>query len=112
MNPDLTIVCDVDDTLCFTVERDYANSTPNLPVIAKLQEAHQKGYRIVLHTARGQGRSQGLIASVAGEVILEIESLCYRFSIPYDQIVVGKEWAKWYVDDRALRPDEFTKVEL
>jgi capsule biosynthesis phosphatase len=83
---DRTLCVDIDDTLCFTTDHDYARSTPNEPVIAKLREAHAKGWRIVLHTARGMGRSGGNIATVTDQVLAEIEALCVRHTIPYDAI--------------------------
>ena len=45
-------------------------------------------------------------------VLAEIRSLCERLDIPYDEIAIGKPWARWYVDDRALRPEEFSELEL
>lgn len=109
---DRTLCIDVDDTLCFTVGNDYVNSTPNDAVIAKVREAKAKGWRIILHTARGMGRSDGRIETVADAVLGEIRSLCERHGIPYDEIAIGKPWARWYVDDRALRPEEFTELGL
>ena len=112
MSPDKVLCVDVDDTICSTVNRDYPNSKPIEPVIEKLREAKAKGYRIVLHTARGQGRSEGMWETVSDEVLAEIVAFCKRFAIPYDSIVLGKPWARWYIDDKALRPDEFLAVEL
>lgn len=112
MSPDKVLCVDVDDTICLTINRDYPNSKPIEPVIEKLREAKAKGYRIILHTARGQGRSEGMWETVSDEVLAEIVAFCKRFSIPYDSIVLGKPWARWYIDDKALRPDEFVAVEL
>lgn len=109
---DRTLCVDVDDTLCFTNDNDYTKSRPNNPVVAKVREAKAKGWWIVLHTARGMGRSDGHIETVADEVLTEVREFCKQYDIPYDEIVVGKPWARWYIDDRALRPDEFTELEL
>ena len=38
-----------------------------------------------------------------------------RHDIPYDEIHVGKPWCGsdgFYVDDRAIRPDEFVRLSL
>lgn len=107
-----TIVLDVDDTILTTKFRQYAQSKPIPPVIAKAREAHEKGWRIVLHTARGMGRSNGQIELVADEVIEEISSFCAKWNVPYDEIIVGKPWAALYVDDKAIRPDEFVALDL
>jgi capsule biosynthesis phosphatase len=37
-----------------------------------------------------------------------------RLAIPYDEIIVGKPWCGFegfYVDDKAVRPDEFATLE-
>jgi capsule biosynthesis phosphatase len=112
VSPDKIICVDVDDTICITENRDYANSKPITPMIEKLREARDKGYVIVLHTARGQGRSEGNWKSVEQEVRQEVETFCTKFDVPFDVIVLGKPWAQWYVDDKAVRPDEFISVQL
>ncbi len=72
----------------------------------KLKEA---GWFIYLHTARGMGRSGGDIGSVAEDVFSEIQTFCQKHNVPYDAIQIGKPWGKVYVDDRAMRPDEFAQ---
>ena len=109
----MKILCiDVDDTICFTENRDYTKSTPHQPVIDKIREAYDAGYEIILHTARGQGRSNNRIEAVASEVFQEIEDMCIRLNVPYDNIVLGKPLAIRYIDDKAMRPDEFLAMEL
>lgn len=112
MIPEKTIVCDVDHTILFTKNRDYDNSIPNHAVCNKLREAKDSGWRIVLYTARGMGRSGGNISLVAEEVKSEIIRFCEKFSVPFDELVVGKPWGRYYVDDKALRPDEFANLDL
>lgn len=103
---------DVDDTILTTENRNYAESVPKMDVIRKLREARDRGWYIILFTARGMGRSNGNIESVRWEVTQEIESFCSRFDVPYDQIMLGKPWAAMYVDDKGLRPDEFANIDL
>lgn len=112
MDPRKTIVCDVDHTILFTKDRDYDNSVPNEPVCAKLREAHEKGWTIILHTARGMGRSGGNILSVKDEVQKEIVDFCTKHMVPFDHLILGKPWARYYVDDKGIRPDEFADLEL
>ena len=107
-----TMVVDVDDTILTTENRDYANSKPIAGVVSKLREARLNGWTILLHTARGMGRSNGQIELVQEEVINEIASFCSKWGVPYDEIIVGKPWAAMYVDDKALRPDEFANLDL
>jgi capsule biosynthesis phosphatase len=107
-----TMVIDVDDTILVTKNRDYSRSMPKMDVVFKLREAREKGWYIILFTARGMGRSNGDIESVREEVTREIESFCSRFCVPYDELMLGKPWAAMYVDDKGLRPDEFARIDL
>ena len=106
-DPKKTIVVDVDDTILTTINRDYANSQPKIEVIVGLRALKEAGWRIVLHTARGQGRSGGNIESVREDVTREIEDFCQKYEVPCDELILGKVWAAYYIDDRALRPEEF-----
>jgi capsule biosynthesis phosphatase len=112
MNPKKTMVVDVDDTILTTENRDYQNSKPIEDVIEKLKEAKDKGWYIILHTARGQGRSNGNISLVKEEVFQEIEMFCHKYQVPYDELIIGKPWAAMYVDDKSLRPNEFAMINL
>ncbi len=102
-----TIVFDVDETVLTTVNRDYENSQPIMPVVEGMRALKAAGWYIILFTARGQGRSDGNIEAVREEVTREITSCCEKFDIPYDQLLLGKPFAAYYCDDKALRPEEF-----
>lgn len=106
-DPKKTIVFDVDDTILTTVNRDYENSQPKMEVIEGVREMKKAGWTIILNTARGMGRSNGNIESVRQEVIEEIEKFCTKYDVPYDSIQIGKPWAEYYVDDKALTPRQF-----
>jgi capsule biosynthesis phosphatase len=106
-DPKKTAVFDVDDTILVTKNRDYENSQPKMEVIEGMRALKDAGWVIYLHTARGMGRSNGDIGSVADEVFDEIETFCRKFNVPYDAIQIGKPWGWLYVDDKAMRPEEF-----
>lgn len=106
-DPKRTIVFDVDDTILTTQNRQYKYSQPKMEVIEGMRALKEAGWRIVLHTARGQGRSGGNIDSVREDVTREIEEFCEKFNVPYDELILGKVWAAYYVDDKAMRPEEF-----
>ena len=109
MTPTNVIVTDVDDTILFTENRDYANSRPNQPVIDGLRKLKESGWKIVLMSARGMGRSEGNIELVRVEVLAEIERFVEKYDVPCHEIVLAKPFANYYVDDKALRPEEFVE---
>lgn len=102
-----TIVFDLDDTLCTTENRDYSNSKPIEPVVSGLRKLKDAGWTVIIMTARGMGRSGGDIESVREDVMNEVESFLHKYEIPYDHIQIGKPFSHLYVDDKAIRPDEF-----
>lgn len=107
-DPTRTLVFDIDDTILVTENRDYDNSRPVEGVIEGMRALKKEGWRIVLHTARGQGRSDGDIEKVREAVTKEIEDFCEKHEVPYDELILGKVWAHLYVDDKAMRPEEFS----
>jgi capsule biosynthesis phosphatase len=102
-----TVVVDVDGTILTTEGRDYENSQPMKEVIKGLRVLKEHGWYIILHTARGMGRSNGDIEKVREQVTKEISSFCEKHDVPYDELILGKPWARVYIDDRAMRPEEF-----
>jgi len=32
-----------------------------------------------------------------------------KYNVPCDDIILGKPWASYYIDDKAIRPDEFVE---
>lgn len=110
-----TIVIDVDGTLCPIKPDDcrYEDLLPFPDMIAKLHEYRQLGFRIALYTSRNMRSHQGnvgVINAVTAPVLVE---WLRRWDIPFDELYFAKPWAGpggFYVDDRAVRPDEFLSL--
>lgn len=107
--PEKVIVFDVDDTILKTQGRDFYNSKPIPEMVEAMVKLKNKGWKIVLHTSRGMGRSQGSIELVRDDVLKEIKTCLSRHNIPYDELLLGKTWATAYVDDKAMTPEYFLK---
>lgn len=110
-----TLVVDIDGTLCDlkAAGQSYADLVPRADMIARLREYQQRGYRILLFTARNMkthNNNLGLINKHTAPLLLEWLS---RWDIPYDELLFGKPWPRnkgFYIDDRAIRPDEFLRL--
>ena len=106
------VVIDVDGTLCpvkGSGER-YEDLEPNRQVIERLREWQGMGYRIVLHTARNMRTHQGNLGLINKHTAPVLLAWLERWGVPFDELHFGKPWAGedgFYVDDRAVRPDEF-----
>ncbi|HEX7988078.1 MAG TPA: capsular biosynthesis protein [Duganella sp.] len=109
------LVVDIDGTLCDikTPAQTYAELTPRADMVAKLREYQARGYRILLYTSRNMkthNHNLGLINKHTAPVML---AWLAQWDIPYDEILFGKPWPRskgFYIDDRAIRPDEFLKL--
>lgn len=106
------IIIDLDHTLCYT-DRDYSNARPNQAVIDKLLDYRALGFEIVVHTSRNMRTYEGNVGKINVHTLPIILDWLHRHSVEFDEVVVGKPWCGhegFYVDDRALRPDEFARM--
>jgi capsule biosynthesis phosphatase len=108
-----TIVIDLDDTLTIAGVSDYADAPVREDVLAQLQCYRDKGFRITILTARNMRTHDGDIDKIKRLTLPVIIDWLDRNDVPYDDVVVGKPWCGndgFYVDDKAIRPDEFAKL--
>lgn len=109
------LVVDVDGTISHTIDSDYANATPDTTVIQRLQEYRDDGFEIVLATSRNMRTYGGSVGKINANTLPTLIAWLKQHSVPYDEIWTGKPWCGldgFYVDDKAIRPDEFTRMSL
>lgn len=108
------VVVDLDGTLALeSPTGDYADCPVNEPLLARLREWRAAGSRIVVHTARNMRTHEGRIGLINAHTLPAVVEWLDRHDVPYDEIHVGKPWPGprgFYVDDRAIRPDEFVSL--
>jgi capsule biosynthesis phosphatase len=108
------IVIDLDGTL--TIDdptRSYADRLPRLDVVERLREYKAMGWTICILTARNMRTYEGNVGKISVHTLPIIHTWLDQHQVPYDEILVGKPWCGpegFYVDDRALRPDEFARL--
>lgn len=103
------IIVDVDDTLCTVIDRDFINAIPHQEVINKVNEYYDKGYEIVISTARGQNSCK-TIEEMKNKYEKITREWLDKVGIKYHQLEIGyKQNADMYVDDKAINPDEFVR---
>ena len=106
---------DIDDTISRTESGNYASATVIAPMRRRLQEYRQNGFTIVLFTARNMRTYNGNTGLIIANTVPVLIDWLQRHEIEYDEIHVGKPWCGFdgfYVDDKAIRPDEFTSLSL
>lgn len=109
------IVMDIDGTLCKIKEKNqnYIDIEPKYEILNKLREYNKNGFYIILYTARQMRTYKANLGKINANTGKEMFEWLEKFDIPYDEIYFGKPWCGkdgFYVDDKAIRPDEFEKL--
>ena len=101
-----TIVVDVDDTISFTEDRKFDESKPNIEVINKINELYDKGWNIIIFTARG-AKSCKTIQERIDKYDKVTRDWLDKNNVHYTDVVFGKPNADFYVDDKNMSIDDF-----
>lgn len=112
MYNDITLIFDVDGTLCPIKRKDdtYSNLIPDKKMIDKLKFYKKQGAKIILFTSRNMKTYNGNLGLINANTAIVMQEWLKKWDIPYDEILFGKPWPGnrgLYIDDRAVRPDEF-----
>ena len=112
MNPrkDKRVVFDIDGVLCKKdADLDYADRVPHPDVLEQLREYDERGYYIILYTARNMNTHDGRIGRINADTAKTLLQWLDEHDVPHDEIHYGKPWCGhdgFYVDDKAIRPSE------
>lgn len=107
------IIIDLDGTLTVDAPGSYAQKKVNKKVLNVLRQYKSEGYTVVIHTARNMRTFEGNVGKINVHTVPEILEWLTRNEVPFDELMVGKPWCEvdgFYVDDRAIRPSEFTRL--
>lgn len=108
------LVFDIDKTLTVhQKDTEYIDLPPNQEIIEKLKYYREKGFRIILYTARNMRSFNNNIGEINAKTLPVLFKWLEKHEIPYDEIFVGKPWCGhdgFYIDDKAIRPQEFLEL--
>lgn len=112
MYKDVKLIFDVDGTLCPLKKPDeeYIDLIPDHAMIEKLRSYKNEGATIVLFSSRNMKTYDGNLGLINARTAATMHDWLAKWDIPYDEIYFGKPWPGpkgFYIDDRAIRPDEF-----
>lgn len=111
MSHDKRIHCDFDDTISFTLNRDWENALPNKQVIDKLNFFYDSGWEIYIVTARGQLSCNGDPVKAEQKYGEQIRAWLKKHGVKYHELSFQKYLATYYIDDKALTPEAFVDLE-
>ncbi|WP_248320394.1 capsular biosynthesis protein [Caballeronia sp. Sq4a] len=106
---------DIDGTLCPKKAKDesYADLLPFPEMMQQLARYREQGFYVILFTARNMNTYDGNIGRIVANTGKQLMEWLDRHQVPYDELHLGKPWpgrGGFYVDDKAIRPDEFLKL--
>lgn len=110
------LVVDIDGTLCPVKQsgEDYAELPANAEMVAQLRCYRTQGFRIILHSSRNMRSYDGNLGEINKHTLPVLLDWLAAHDIPFDEVHMGKPWAGhrgFYIDDRAVRPDEFLEYD-
>jgi CMP-N,N'-diacetyllegionaminic acid synthase len=98
-----SFVFDIDNTIIFSEVNGngfYIMRGANVELLQKINQLYDQGHQIILHTARHWNH-------------LKItQQQLERIQLKYHVLVMGKPVADFYIDDKAVRPDEFINMDF
>lgn len=95
---------DLDNTLVSypEINNDYTTVKPIMNNIKLLKKLKSQGHYIIIYTARRMKTHSGNIGKIIADIgKITIDTL-KLFNIPYDELVFGKPYADFYIDDKAI----------
>lgn len=105
-------VFDLDHTLCIPkkfddTERRYAQAEPIPHMIEYVRKLHHRGDTIIIHTARRMLTHRGDLSKIEADVGQVTRDWLTDNNVPYDQLIFGKPYGDYYIDDKAINTDDF-----
>jgi len=95
---------DLDGTLVTKpqIDGDYSSCLPIEKNINLLKHLKNLGHYVIIHTARRMRTHNGNLGRVVQDIGLVTHEQLKKFDIPHDELVFGKPYANFYIDDHAV----------
>ena len=105
---------DLDNTLVTYPKRtnDYSTVKPKIKNIKFLNFLHSLGHHIIIYTARRMKTHKGNIKEVKKDIGELTKNQLAMFGIKYDELIFGKPYANFYIDDLSIHPTENLNIKL
>lgn len=85
---------DIDDTICHSIEDDYAQSVPCAEAVSKINKLYDDGHTIKLFTGRGSWDNSDWGAFT--------ENQLQSWGVKYHELLFHKPYADVFIDDKAI----------
>lgn len=101
----MRICIDIDGTICSLRQPHecYKQVTPLKGAVEKIKELKEKGYYIILSTARHMKTCESNVGKVIAREGFTLLEWLNQHGFVYDEIWFGKPYAHVYIDDKAFK---------
>jgi capsule biosynthesis phosphatase len=101
----MKICVDLDGTICENLRSGitYKDVKPLPGAVETLEELKQRGYYIVISTARNMrtcNNNLGRVIARQGKIVFE---WLEKYGIPYDEVLFGKPHVDYFIDDKGIK---------
>lgn len=105
---------DLDNTLVShpTIKNDYRSVKPILKNIKFLNFLYSQGHYIIIYTARRMRTHSGNIQKVKKDIKKITIDQLKLFNVNYNELIFGKPYANFYIDDLSVNPNENLNLKL
>jgi len=101
----LKICVDMDGTICKNknINQHYYDVEPMDGAVETLNLLKQKGYYIIIHTARGMKTFDNNQGKIIAEHSLKLTEWLNKWNIPFDELLFAKPHVDYFIDDKGYR---------
>lgn len=110
----MRIIIDLDGVICKIKQpgETYADLEPVAGAAEKLRSFRAEGHTIVIYTARNMATYEGNLGKIMKNVGLVTLEWLEKYDMEYDEIYFGKPNGHVYIDDRAVRFQDWDSLGL
>lgn len=100
---------DLDQTLCDSLGRgeNYSTCYPLPERIAKVNELHEAGHKIIIYTARGMGEFDGDAHAAYNHYFEITKNHLKEWGVKHDRLILGKPNYDYFIDDKTYNADDW-----
>lgn len=108
----MRICLDLDGVICELKQKGqtYLDVAPIEGAIDKIKQLKEAGHYVIIQTARHMKTCESNLGLVNARITKMTLDWLEKHDIPYDEIYFGKPWAQIYIDDNALRFENWSSI--
>ena len=98
-----TICFDIDNVICKTGNKNnYSKSKPIKKNIEVINKIYDKGFKVILYTARYMGRCDGKVTKVKKMIKPLTLRQLKKWGVKYNKLIFGKPSFDLIIDDKSI----------